>query len=154
MDPKTAVTNDTITKQITLRASPARVWKALATPAEFSAWFGLELHDDFVVGKPTRGSVTYKGRKITMPFHIDRMEPEKLFAFRWHPYAVDPDVDYDREPMTTIEITLEPAGTGTLLTVVESGFAHIPEARRAKAFEMNSEGWAIQVQNIARHVDA
>lgn len=154
MAPKTAVTNDTITKQITLRASPARVWKALATPAEFAAWFGLELHDDFVVGKPTRGTVHYQGRAITMPLHIDRMEPEKRFAFRWHPYAVEPGVDYDQEPMTTIEITLEPAGAGTLLTVVESGFANIPEARRAKAFEMNSEGWAIQVQNIARYVDA
>jgi uncharacterized protein YndB with AHSA1/START domain len=154
MDTKTAMTNDTITKQITLRASPARVWKAVATRAEFSAWFGMELEGEFAVGKATHGTVTYKGRKITMPFHIERMEPEKLFAFRWHPYAVEPDVDYDREPMTTIEIKLEPAGTGTLLTVTESGFAKIPEARRAKAFEMNSEGWAIQVQNIARYVDA
>jgi uncharacterized protein YndB with AHSA1/START domain len=152
--PTTAITPDTITKQITLRASPSRVWHALTTPKEFATWFGMELHDDFVVGQPTRGTVRFEGRSITIPFHIERMEHEKQFAFRWHPYAVEPGIDYAAEPTTLVEITLEPAASGTLLTVIESGFANIPEARRAKAFAMNREGWAIQVQNIARHVDA
>ena len=80
------------------------------------------------------------------------MEPERLFSFRWHPYAIDPKVDYSNEPTTLVEFRLEEAAGGTLLTVVESGFDRIPPRRRAEAFRMNDEGWAEQLENIERHV--
>ncbi|HET9620721.1 MAG TPA: SRPBCC family protein [Kofleriaceae bacterium] len=150
----TAVTPDTITKQVTIQAPPSRVWRALTTRAEFATWFGMELDADFEVGKATRGTVTYQGKPITMPLYVERMDAESVFAFRWHPFAVEPGVDYEAEPTTLVEIKLEPAGRGTRLTVIESGFERIPEHRRARAFAMNSQGWAIQVENIARHVDA
>ena len=84
---------------------------------------------------------------------IDRVEPQRLLSFRWHPYAIDPAVDYSKEPMTRVEFTLDEGQGGVLLRVVESGFDAIPLARRDIAFRMNSGGWDAQMTNIARHVD-
>jgi hypothetical protein len=105
------------------------------------------------VGATVQGKVLYPGYEhLTMEIVIDRMEPERLFAWRWHPAAVDPAADYSREPMTTVVFTLEDAPEGTLLTVVESGFDRIPLDRRVEARRMNDEGWAGQVRNIEAHV--
>jgi uncharacterized protein YndB with AHSA1/START domain len=81
------------------------------------------------------------------------MEPERLFSFTWHPYAVDPNHDYSGEPPTLVEFTLQPTADGTLLRVVESGFDQLPSTRRLEAFRMNEGGWSEQVKNIARHVE-
>ncbi|HET7503100.1 MAG TPA: SRPBCC family protein [Kofleriaceae bacterium] len=150
----TTTTTDGIRKQITLRAAPARVWRALSSAKEFGTWFGVELRDEFAPGATVRGTVHYQGKELPLTFHIERMEAERLMSFRWHPYAVDPAIDYSSEPMTLVELTIAPAAEGTLLTVTETGFDQIPIARRAKAFEMNSGGWAAQLENIARHVHA
>jgi uncharacterized protein YndB with AHSA1/START domain len=80
------------------------------------------------------------------------MEPQQLFAYRWHPYAIDPKVDYSKEPMTLVEFRLEEATDGVLLRITESGFDRIPAARRAEAFRMNDGGWSQQLQNIERYV--
>lgn len=148
----TMTTTDGIEKQIVLRAPPARVWRALSNAREFGTWFGVELRDDFAPGVAVRGTVVYQGREVALTFQIERMEPERLLAFRWHPFAVDPAVDYSSEPTTLVELTLAVAPEGTLLTVTETGFDKIPLARRARAFEMNDGGWAAQLENIARHV--
>jgi uncharacterized protein YndB with AHSA1/START domain len=87
-----------------------------------------------------------------MEMQVERIEPERYFAYRWHPYAVDPAVNYSSEPTTLVEFRLEEAGGDTLLTIVESGFDQIPLTRRAKAFKMNDGGWAEQMQSIERHV--
>lgn len=147
-------TTDRIEKQIVLRASPARVWRALSNAREFGTWFGAEFEDEFAPGKEARGKIMYQGKALAIRFVVDRMEPERLLAFRWHPYAIDPDVDYSSEPMTRVELVLAAVPEGTRLTVTETGFDQIPIARRAKAFEMNSGGWAAQLENIARHVHA
>lgn len=146
-------TTDSITKQVVLRASPARVWRALSNAREFGSWFGAEMGDDFAAGATVHMKVVYEGKDLTGTIWIERMEPERLLAFRWHPFAVEPGIDYSREPTTLVEITIAPAAEGTLLTVTESGFDKIPAARRAKAFEMNEGGWAQQMENIARHVN-
>lgn len=86
---------------------------------------------------------------------IERIEPKDLFSFRWHPYAVDPSVDYSEEQPTLVTFTLKDApGNGTLLTVEESGFDHVPPHRRLEAFRMNSRGWEGQMDNIARYAVA
>jgi len=150
----TPSTTDRIQRKITLRAAPARVWRALSTAQEFGTWFGAKLRGDFVPGRDVQGSVSYQGKDVTITFHIERVEPERLLAFRWHPFAVDPAADYSNEPTTLVELVVTAAPEGTLLTVTESGFDNIPAARRAKAFEMNDGGWAQQLDNIARHVHA
>ena len=147
-------TTDRIEKRRVLRATPTRVWRAISNAREFGTWFGIELRDDFAPGATVHGKVTYQGKDVTFAFHIERMEPERLLSFRWHPFAIDPAIDYSHEPTTLVELAIAPAPEGTLLTVTESGFDQIPLARRAKAFEMNSGGWAEQMQNIARHVEA
>ncbi|HTE51571.1 MAG TPA: SRPBCC family protein [Kofleriaceae bacterium] len=144
---------DRIEKRITLRAAPSRVWQAISSSREFGTWFEAEFREEFAPGATVHGRITHKGfEHLTMELQIERMEPERLFSFRWHPFAIEPDVDYSAESTTLVEIRLEPAQGGTELIVSESGFDRIPASRRAKAFEMNAKGWAEQLRNIERHV--
>ena len=87
-----------------------------------------------------------------MQVTVQKMEHERLFSYTWHPYAIDPKVDYSQEPPTLVEFKLEKIPSGTRLTVIESGFDKIPASRRAEAFRKNESGWAAQIQNIERHV--
>jgi uncharacterized protein YndB with AHSA1/START domain len=149
----TKTATDRIEKKILLRAPKARVWKALTDHQEFGAWFRVQLAGPFLVGKKVTGRVTYPGYEhLTFEARVERMDAEKLFSFRWHPAAVDPKVDYSKEPNTLVEFRLEEAPGGTQVTVVESGFDALPEQRRDDAFRMNSGGWDVQVDNIRRHV--
>ena len=146
---------DRIEKSIELKASPARVWRALTDHREFGEWFRVKLDGPFVPGKKTRGRITYPGYEhLTMEVVVQTMEPERLFSFHWHPYAVDPKVDYTKEPPTLVEFRLQKSATGTLLNVTESGFDAIPAARRDEAFRMNSGGWEQQLKNVNAHVSA
>ena len=148
----TAVT-DRIEKRVVLRAPVSRVWRALTDAGEFGTWFGARMQGSFAEGATARGPIAHPGYEhLTMEFVVERIEPERYFSFRWHPYAVDPKVDYSGEPMTLVEFQLEAAPEGTLLTIVESGFDRIPLARRAEAFRMNEGGWTAQAKNIERHV--
>ena len=144
---------DRIEKSILLRAPRSRVWRALTDAQEFGAWFRVQLEGAFAEGATLRGRITYPGYEhLTMEMLIERMDRERLFSYRWHPYAVSADVDYSAEPTTLVEFRLEEATGGTLLTVIESGFDRLPSGRRAEAFRMNDCGWAEQMLNIQRHV--
>ena len=150
---KTTTSTDRIEKTATLKAPRARVWQAIADARQFGEWFRVRLDGEFAVGATIRGTITYPGYEyITMEVVVERMEPERFFSYRWHPYAIDPKVDYSPEPMTLVEFTLEDAPGGTRLTIVESGFDRVPLSRRAEAFRMNSDGWNEQMQNIKRYV--
>ena len=145
--------NDHIEKTIDLKAPVSRVWKALTDYREFGAWFRVKLEGPFVAGKASAGQITYPGYEhVRMQVVVQKIEPERLFSFTWHPYAVEPGVDYSKETPTLVEFTLEPTSTGTLLRVVESGFDKVPKHRRDEAFRMNEGGWEEQMRNIARHV--
>lgn len=145
--------SDHIEKTIDLKAPVSRVWKALTDYREFGAWFRVKLEGPFVPGKASAGQITYPGYEhVRMQVIVQKIEPDRLFSFTWHPYAVEPGVDYSKETPTLVEFTLEPTSTGTLLRVVESGFDKIPKHRRDEAFRMNEGGWEEQMRNIARHV--
>lgn len=144
---------DRIEKRVVLRTARSRVWRAITKAEEFGAWFGMNLDGVFAEGLGVRGKVTIPGYDhLTLDMLIERIEPERYFSYRWHPYAIDPAVDYSAEPTTLVEFTLEDAEGGTALTIVESGFDRIPLARRADAFRMNDQGWAGQIKNLARYV--
>jgi uncharacterized protein YndB with AHSA1/START domain len=147
---------DRIEKKVTLRAPRSRVWRAVTRAEEFGAWFRVKLDGDFVEGSTTHGKITYPGYEgLAFAAHVERIEPERYFAYRWHPYAIDTKVDYTSEPTTLVEFTLEDAGSDTTrLTIVESGFDKVPPGRRDEAFRSNQEGWAEQARNIERHVTA
>jgi uncharacterized protein YndB with AHSA1/START domain len=144
---------DKIEKQIQLKAPRSRVWRAITDAKEFGSWFGVKLEGQFAAGRPIEGMVTYKNEPLVFKMTIDRIEPEHLFSFHWIPFGVDKRIDYSKEDPTLVELTLEEKNGGTLLTVVESGFDHVPLARRAKAFEMNSQGWGIQMTQIEKYLE-
>ena len=151
----TVTVTDRIEKTVHLRAPRSRVWRAVTDARQFGSWFRVDLEGDFKAGTTIRGRILEPGYEhLTMEMLVERIEPEHLFAYRWHPYDVDPKVDYSSEPTTLVEFRLEDIGKETVLTVVESGFDRIPPGRRPEAYRMNDGGWTAQVTNIRRYVEA
>jgi uncharacterized protein YndB with AHSA1/START domain len=146
--------NERIEKRIELRAPVSRVWRALTDYREFSEWFRVKLEVPFVPGEKTWGHLTYPGYEhLKLEVVVQKLEPERVFSFTWHPYAVDPNIDYSEETPTLVEFKLEKSAEGTLLVVTESGFENIPSHRRLEAFRKNDGGWTEQMRNIERHVE-
>jgi uncharacterized protein YndB with AHSA1/START domain len=155
---------DRIEKKILLHAPRKRVWRALTDSLEFGTWFGMKFDGPFAPGATMRGVLVPTGvnagvAKAQKPYEglpfeitIERMEPERLFSFRWHPNAVRRDVDYSAEPTTLVEFVLAEAANGVLLTVTESGFRQIPLARRLEAFTANEQGWGVVVKLLEEYL--
>jgi uncharacterized protein YndB with AHSA1/START domain len=158
------MSTDRIEKKILLKARLARVWRALSDSNEFGTWFGMKFNGPFTPGASMRGvivptkvnaevaSAQKKYEGIACEIRIEQMEPERLFSFRWHPGAVDRNIDYSREPTTLVVFTLEEEKDGVLLTLTESGFDQIPLERRAKTFAGNEQGWTIQMTLIEAYL--
>lgn len=145
---------NSIERSIQLRAPIDRVWRALTDHLEFGGWFRVALEGPFVVGELTTGHITHKGYEhVRWTVRTVAMEEPRRFAFTWHPYAVDPKIDYSIEEPTLVEFLLEPRDGGTHLTIVESGFERIPAHRRDEALRMNAEGWTAQIDNIRDYID-
>ena len=146
--------SNSIEKTMELNAPVERVWRALTDHTEFGEWFRVKLDGPFVPGEITTGHMTYPGYEhLKWEADIKAMEAPRLFAFSWHPYAVDPEVDYSQEPSTLVEFRLEPTRDGTHLTITESGFDALPPGRRPEALRMNDRGWTMQINNIKAHVE-
>ncbi len=144
---------DRMEHRIVLRVSRALVWHALADAEEFGAWIGAKLERPFTEGATVKGRITKEGhRGVPLEMTIDTIEPERLFSWRWHPYAVDPELDYSAERPTRVVCELEEVGPGTALTVVESGFDGIPATRRAEAYRMHEEGWPELMKSLERYL--
>ena len=142
-----------IEKRIQLRAPVSRVWRALTDHREFGEWFRVKLEGPFVPGQVSRGHITYPGYEhVKWEAVVQKMEPERLFSFTWHPYSVDPNIDYSQETPTLVEFRLEATASGTELLLTESGFDKIPADRRAEAFRSNDGGWTEQMKNIENYV--
>lgn len=145
--------SDRIEKSVVLKASVSRVWRALTDHEEFGKWFRVRLDGPFVPGEVSRGHITHPGYEhLKWQAVVRKMQPERLFSFTWHPFAIDPNHDYSGETPTLVEFTLEQTADGTLLRIVESGFDKLPPHRRDEAFRSNERGWGIQADNIAQHV--
>ncbi len=154
---------DRLEKQILLRAPRARVWRAISNADQFGTWFGVTFDGQFTPGAKVCGVLTpttidpevakkqqsYAGQAFE--FTVDRVEPERLFSFRWGPYSKKTRKQ-DPEPTTLVVFTLEEVPEGTLLTVTESGFDQFPLERRAQAFADNDQGWAEQLRLIAKYL--
>jgi uncharacterized protein YndB with AHSA1/START domain len=146
---------DRIEKSVELNAPVERVWTALTDHNEFGTWFRVKLEGPFVPGEVSRGHITYPDYEhVCWEATVKRMDEPHYFSFTWHPYAVDPDVDYSGETPTLVEFRLAPTGSGTRLTVTESGFDALPPHRKPDALRMNDGGWAEQMKNIEEYVAA
>jgi uncharacterized protein YndB with AHSA1/START domain len=153
---------DRIEKKVLLKAPRERVWRAISDSREFGTWFGVLLDGPFVAGAGMTGKIVpttvdpevarlqqpHAGKALIIS--VDRIEPMRLFSFRWHPGAIDPNLDYSNEPTVLVEFVLEEAPGGTMLTITESGFDRIPLKRRAKAFAGNDAGWSHQAKLIEK----
>ncbi|HEY6293600.1 MAG TPA: SRPBCC family protein [Terriglobia bacterium] len=147
------MTIDRIEKRIELKALVSGVWRALTDYREFGEWFRVKLDGPFVPGQISRGQITYPGYEhVRWEAVVQKMEPERLFSFTWHPYSVDPKMDYSQEAPTLVEFRLEKTASGTLLLLTESGFDQIASDRRLEAFRMNDGGWAQQMKSIESYV--
>ena len=145
--------NYTIRKQIEIKAPLEKVWNAIIDHEQFGKWFRVKIDKPFAVGEVSTGNITYPGYEhIKWKAKIKEIVEYKLFSLTWHPYACDPDVDYDSEEPTLVEFRLEKTDNGTLLTVIESGFDKIPKHRFAEAFRMNEGGWEQQMKNVSDYV--
>lgn len=155
---------DRIVKTTVLKAPRERVWRAISDSEQYGVWFGAKFDAPFTAGAKLTGMIVptqvdaeiakaqepYRGKPFYM--EVDRVEPPRLISFRWHPYAVEPDVDYSSEPMTLIVFELEEVEGGTRLTITESGYDKIPLARRAEAFKSNEGGWEAQLMLIEKYL--
>jgi uncharacterized protein YndB with AHSA1/START domain len=158
------MSSDRIEKEVVLRASLGRVWRAISDADEFGRWFGVRFDGPFVAGASVTGVITpttvddevalaqepYAGKADT--WQIVAVEPQRRLAFRWHPYAVESGMDYSQEPTNLVEFTLTETTDGVLLRIVESGFDTIPAGRRVSALEHNSEGWAKQTELVRKYL--
>jgi len=166
---------DRIVKEVILRASLPRVWRAITDPKEFGQWFGIRLEGEFVAGKTITGKFDRKidealildyQKSLGLPpsairqpqsdlvfCTVERIEPQRYFSFRWIPYGIDAAVAPEGEPTTLVEFRLEEVAEGTRLTIAESGFDKVPEHRRERAFRMNEGGWAAQAENVRKYVE-
>jgi uncharacterized protein YndB with AHSA1/START domain len=155
---------DQIQRMKLLRAPIERVWHAISDSKQFGSWFGVELEGPFVAGAritgrivPTKvdAGVAKAQASVTglaVEWTIERIEPMRLLSFRWHPFAIDPRIDYSSEPMTLVVFQLEEVAGDTQLTITESGFDRIPLSRRAKAFASNEQGWMVQTKLIEKYL--
>jgi uncharacterized protein YndB with AHSA1/START domain len=142
-----------IEKEIDLKAPVSRVWKAITDHHQFGEWFRVNLEGPFVEGQPAAGQITWPAyTHVRMTVTVQKITPETYFSYTWHPYAMDPTIDYAKEPPTLVEFILTPTATGTHLKVIESGFEKLSAARRAEAFPKNDGGWAQQMTNIETYV--
>jgi uncharacterized protein YndB with AHSA1/START domain len=146
---------DRIIKTIELKAPVSRVWRALTDHVEFGQWFRVKLDQPFAPGAVSTGKMTYPGYEhYPWLAVVERMEPERLFSFRWHDVDAKSGIDVAKQPTTLVEFRLEPTEGGTRLTITESGFESLPDHRRLEVLRGNTEGWNIQADNIAAHVTA
>jgi uncharacterized protein YndB with AHSA1/START domain len=145
---------DRVERSVELEVPRSRVWKALTNAGEFGSWFGVHLEGKtFVAGERMLGRITYPGYEhLMMEMWIERIEPERLFSWRWHPAAIDPNVDYSTEPTTLVVFELREIDGRTLLSVVESGFDRIPVERRSTVIRLNTSGWEEQMSNVKKYV--
>ncbi|HEV2614389.1 MAG TPA: SRPBCC family protein [Gammaproteobacteria bacterium] len=142
-----------IEKRIELNAPLSQVWNALTDHHKFGEWFQVKLEGPFVPGSTSQGYITYPGYEhLKWEVLVQKIEPEHIFSFMWHPYAVDPKIDYSKETPTLVEFTLEKISNGTLLILTETGFEYIPADRQQDALQMNDKGWTEQLKNIEKYV--
>jgi uncharacterized protein YndB with AHSA1/START domain len=146
-------TSDRIEKRFQVSAKRSRVWRAIADAGEFGTWFGMKLDRPFTPGATVFGRLTIPGYDhVTLEILVEKIEPESYFSYRWHPYPMNPAIDYQAEPTTLVEFRLQEAAGGTAVTITESGFDRLPASRRAEAFRMNEAGWVGQSKKLADYV--
>jgi uncharacterized protein YndB with AHSA1/START domain len=141
---------NSIERQIEIKAPVEKVWNALTDSKLFGRWFKANFKSEFVAGKITHAKNTSKGFEMDIEFHIKEIKPQSYFSYAWIPFPMDRTFDYTKEEPTLVEFFLEQNNQGTMLKVKESGFNKVTASRRAEAFKMHTGGWEAQLKNIEK----
>lgn len=143
---------DRIERSVDIGAPIERVWRAISDPAEFGAWFRVRLDGPFEAGTEQTGQMTYPGYEhYPWKARIVAVEPPHRLAFDW-PHMDGSQQVREDWPWTRVEFRLAPHGTGTRVTITESGFDALPAEVRDTNYRQNDRGWEEQARNIAAHV--
>jgi uncharacterized protein YndB with AHSA1/START domain len=138
---------DRIERTMEIAHPPRKVWAALTTAEGLGTWFGNQATVDLRPGGSAQ-VMWDSGDKAQL--RIERVEEPAVFGFTWQINGLGDD-----DPRRTyVEFTLEPAGAGTRLTVVESGFAQLADDAYRKAYGGNTEGWANELGELVEYLDA
>jgi uncharacterized protein YndB with AHSA1/START domain len=142
---------DRIEREILIEAPVERVWDLLTEAEHLGRWFGdagaeidLRPGGTLILRWSEHGIV--HGR-------VERVEPQRLFAYRWEANQSPDGVELVEGNSTLVEFTLRAEGDSTRVRVVESGFTSLAsseEERIAKA-DGNREGWQIEMDHLRRH---
>jgi uncharacterized protein YndB with AHSA1/START domain len=139
---------DRIERTIDLAQPPQRVWEALTSAEGLGGWFGNRATVDLRPGGTAYVEWDDEGHKATLTISV--VEPPVRFAWTWGIQGL-PATDPRR---TYVEFTLAPRGGGTRLTVVESGFAQLPDELLGTAYHGNAEGWRTELAELAGYLHA
>ena len=138
---------DRIERTVEIGHPPERVWAALTTAEGLGTWFGNKATIDRRPGGVAQ--MTWDDG-ATANMRVERIEEPTVFAFTWHIFGL-PEDDPRR---TYVEFTLERVGPTTRLTVVESGFAQLPDDAHGTAFGGNTDGWGRELAELVDYLDA
>lgn len=136
-----------VRRNIEIAASPATVWAALTSPDAIEQWWGHPVRFPDGVHEGAHGTFEYVGHGL-FPLHVVRLDPPRTFAFRW----ADLGVAMATEDDNLVTFTVEPAGQGARVTVVEEGFTTPDAAARRAAMEDNVQGWNQALDGLAAYV--
>ena len=151
----TTAAQSRIDRTVDFKAPPEKLWRALTSVEELSAWFQVRIEGDIAAGRDiwmTSVHPQHAGQR--WPVRIVELVPPRLFVWQWHPGEIDPAGAHLKEPQTTVTFTLEPIAGGTRLILSETGFDEISLARRAKAHADNSQGWTEVLGWLQTYVEA
>jgi uncharacterized protein YndB with AHSA1/START domain len=112
---------DSITFELELAHSPAKVWRALTDPVLLTEWLLPVVGFDLAPGTAfTLKTQPYPGWDGTVSCRTLEVETHKKLSYAW----VVGDMGLD----TVVTFTLTPTASGTRLTLVQSGF--LPEQKQ------------------------
>ena len=137
---------DRIERTVEISHPPAKVWAALTTAEGLSAWFGDEVAIDLRPGG-TGWMRWTDGPTVSM--RVERVEEPVIFGYTWQ----IPGLPKDDPRRTYVEFTLEPTGTGTRLTVIETGFAQLPDDTHRAEYDAHLNGWTSELGELVSHLD-
>lgn len=138
---------DRIERTVEIAHPPEKVWAAITTAEGLGTWFGNKATIDLRPGGAAELTWDDGG---TANMRVERVEEPAVFGFSWHIHGL-PEDDPRR---TYVEFTLERVGATTRLTVVESGFAQLPDDAHQTAFGGNTDGWARELGELVDYLDA
>jgi uncharacterized protein YndB with AHSA1/START domain len=142
----------TVSRSVTIDAPVDKVWAAITEPRHIARWFGQSAElEGTSVG--ARGVFSFDGYG-DFPVEVEEVDPPRMIAYRWsndNARAISPE-RVDREHSTVFRFTLERQGSGTRLTVVESGFGAMTDP--AASLDGNRRGWDSELDELVEYLEA